>query len=78
MKYNTGTTDVADYCLTESDEAAAQGNFKKYRISKLSRKTLRSRGITHLFPIQYMTFDAVYDGKDVIGQARMCSCCLKF
>ena len=23
-----------------------------------------------MFPIQYMTFDPVYDGKDVIGQAR--------
>ena len=42
----------------------------EYCISKVSRKTLKSRGITHLFPIQYKTFDPIYDKKDVIGQAR--------
>ena len=53
------------------NEDSVNGNFKKFRISKSSRKILKSRGITHLFPIQYMTFDGIYDGKDAIGQARM-------
>lgn len=25
-----------------------------------------------MFPIQYKTYDYIYDGKDVIGQAREC------
>ena len=29
-------------------------------------------GIQHMFPIQYKTYDYIYDGKDVIGQAREC------
>ena len=31
---------------------------------------LLSRGITHLFPIQAMTFSTIFEGKDVIGRAR--------
>ena len=53
-----------------SDEFAVKGNLKLFRISKPSRKILKSRGVSHLFPIQYLTFDSVYDGMDVIGQAR--------
>ena len=52
------------------DEETKLGKFSKFRISKLTRKTLKERGIKFLFPIQYLTFDHVYDGKDVIGQAR--------
>lgn len=28
------------------------------------------RNVNYLFPIQYKTFDHVYNGEDVIGQAR--------
>ncbi|KAL0177076.1 hypothetical protein M9458_025970, partial [Cirrhinus mrigala] len=28
------------------------------------------RGVTYLFDIQVKTFNSVYDGKDLIGQAR--------
>lgn len=28
------------------------------------------RGVTYLFPIQVKTFDPVYEGKDLIAQAR--------
>ncbi len=52
------------------DVDSVKGNLKNFRISKASRTILKSRGIPHLFPIQYLTFDSVYDGKDVIGQAR--------
>lgn len=47
-----------------------RGKLKKYRISKASRRVLKLRGITHLFPIQYLTYNPVYEGKDVIGHAR--------
>lgn len=47
-----------------------KGKLKKFRISKGSRRVLKSRGITHLFPIQYLTYDPVYEGRDVIGHAR--------
>ena len=53
-----------------SKEDRRKGKLKNFRISKASRKVLKSRGITHLFPIQYLTYDHVYEGKDVIGQAR--------
>ena len=55
-----------------SNEERKKGRFKNFPISKASRKTLKSRGITHLFPIQYLTYDHVYNGKDVIAQARKC------
>lgn len=28
------------------------------------------RNVNYLFPIQYKTFDHIYNGEDVIGQAR--------
>lgn len=46
------------------------GKLSKFRISKVTKTKLKERGIKFLFPIQYHTFDYVYDGKDVIGQAR--------
>lgn len=46
------------------------GKLSKFRIQKATRKTLKGRGMKYLFPIQYLTFDHVYDGKDLIGQAR--------
>ena len=46
------------------------GKLSKFRISKTTRKKLKERGIKYLFPIQYQTFDHVYEGRDVIGQAR--------
>lgn len=32
--------------------------------------TLSARGVSYLFDIQVKTFDPVYDGEDVIAQAR--------
>ena len=55
---------------TISKEDQRKGKLKNFRISKASRKILKSRGITHLFPVQYLTYDHVYEGKDVITQAR--------
>ncbi|XP_012695891.2 nucleolar RNA helicase 2 [Clupea harengus] len=46
------------------------GAFKNFRITPPTINLLKARGVTHLFDIQVKTFDSVYDGKDVIAQAR--------
>ena len=52
------------------NDAKKLGKLSKFRISKPTRRTLKERGVKQLFPIQYLSFDSVYDGKDLIGQAR--------
>lgn len=44
----------------------------KFHISKQTRKTLKEPEIKHLFPMQYMTFDHVYDQ----GTCRTLSFCV--
>ena len=56
--------------LSDHSEEKKLGKLSKFRIRKSTRKLLRERGVKYLFPIQYMTFDHVYNGKDLIGQAR--------
>ena len=51
-------------------EPKTLGKLRNFRISKATRKKLKERGVKFLFPIQYRTFDHVYDNADVIGQAR--------
>ncbi|KAH9181405.1 hypothetical protein AeNC1_016619, partial [Aphanomyces euteiches] len=41
-----------------------------FRISNETIANLEKRGINQLFPIQAMTFDKIYDKKDLIGRAR--------
>ena len=53
-----------------SKEEKKLGKLSKFRIRKETKKLLKERGVKYLFPIQYMTFDHIYDDKDVIGQAR--------
>ena len=52
--------------VAESDPNALEN----FRISQPTMDNMRAAGIKALFPIQSMTFDHVYDGKDVIGQAK--------
>ncbi|XP_064789886.1 LOW QUALITY PROTEIN: nucleolar RNA helicase 2-like [Oncorhynchus masou masou] len=47
-----------------------EGAFSNFRISPNTIKLLQARGISFLFDIQTQTFNSVYEGKDVIGQAR--------
>ena len=56
--------------LEGDPEKDQKGKLKNFRISKQTRSVLKSRGVTRLFPIQYLTFDPVYEGNDVIGHAR--------
>ncbi|XP_014770272.1 nucleolar RNA helicase 2 isoform X1 [Octopus bimaculoides] len=46
------------------------GAFSNFRISDTSIQKLKANSIDYLFPIQSQTFDYVYDGHDVIAQAR--------
>eukprot|EP00741_Cyanophora_paradoxa_P003682 tig00000093_g3579.t1 len=41
-----------------------------FRVSEEAVKTLARRGINAFTPIQFETFDAIYDGRDVIGRSR--------
>ncbi|MGH0148880.1 UNVERIFIED_CONTAM: hypothetical protein FKN15_013744 [Acipenser sinensis] len=47
-----------------------EGAFSNFRISKETINLLKGRGVTYLFDIQSQTFNSVYDGKDVVAQAR--------
>lgn len=38
--------------------------------SETSFNYLTARGVKYLFPVQVKTFQPIYDGKDVIAQAR--------
>ena len=58
-----------DIPSTEASKGSKLGKLSRFRISKQTRKTLKERGVRSLFPIQYLSFDHVYDGKDLIGQA---------
>ncbi|XP_043841215.1 ATP-dependent RNA helicase DDX50-like [Dromiciops gliroides] len=47
-----------------------EGSFSRFPISEETIKLLKARGVTYLFPIQVKTFSPVYEGKDLIAQAR--------
>ncbi|XP_061820236.1 nucleolar RNA helicase 2 [Nerophis lumbriciformis] len=56
----------------EIDETPEQkeGAFSNFRISQNTIEKLKARGVSYLFDIQVKTFDCVYDGEDVLAQAR--------
>uniref|UniRef100_UPI0037E82CDC nucleolar RNA helicase 2 n=1 Tax=Semicossyphus pulcher TaxID=241346 RepID=UPI0037E82CDC len=47
-----------------------EGAFSNFRISQVTIDKLKARGVSYLFDIQVKTFNPVYDGEDVIAQAR--------
>ncbi|KAG7482648.1 nucleolar RNA helicase 2 [Solea senegalensis] len=47
-----------------------EGAFSNFRISQVTIDKLKARGVSYLFDIQVKCFDHVYDGEDVIAQAR--------
>uniref|UniRef100_A0A8C9NFN4 RNA helicase n=1 Tax=Serinus canaria TaxID=9135 RepID=A0A8C9NFN4_SERCA len=54
----------------ELTEEAKEGAFSNFPLSQNTIKLLTARGIKYLFPVQVKTFQPIYDGKDVIAQAR--------
>ncbi|XP_015229829.1 PREDICTED: nucleolar RNA helicase 2 [Cyprinodon variegatus] len=47
-----------------------EGAFSNFRISQATIDKLKARGVSYLFDIQVKSFNPVYDGEDVIAQAR--------
>uniref|UniRef100_A0A8C6KTF2 RNA helicase n=1 Tax=Nothobranchius furzeri TaxID=105023 RepID=A0A8C6KTF2_NOTFU len=47
-----------------------EGAFSNFRISQITIDKLKARGVSYLFDIQVKSFNPVYDGEDVIAQAR--------
>lgn len=58
--------------FTTDDDAADDDSkpLKNFRIEPATIEALEKAGIKTLFPIQWKCFDAVYEGKDLIGRAR--------
>ncbi|XP_077420455.1 nucleolar RNA helicase 2 isoform X2 [Vanacampus margaritifer] len=55
---------------TEETPEQKEGAFSNFRISQGTIQKLKARGVAYLFDIQSQTFDHVYDGHDVLAQAR--------
>nr|XP_033474648.1 nucleolar RNA helicase 2 [Epinephelus lanceolatus] len=55
---------------TEETPEQKEGAFSNFRISQVTIDKLKARGVSYLFDIQVKTFNPVYDGEDVIAQAR--------
>ncbi|KAI3377095.1 hypothetical protein L3Q82_000294 [Scortum barcoo] len=55
---------------TEATPEQREGAFSNFRISQVTIDKLKARGVSYLFDIQVKTFNPVYDGEDVIAQAR--------
>nr|XP_029123324.1 DEAD-box ATP-dependent RNA helicase 7-like [Elaeis guineensis] len=61
----------------EDEDAANPNAMSKFRISKVLREKLKSKGIESLFPIQAMTYDSILDGSDLVDrykEARKTGC----
>lgn len=56
--------------VTTSVGGTENPQLEDFRISAVTQANLKKRGIHTLFPIQAMTFDKIYDGKDLMGRAR--------
>ncbi|NXX75566.1 DDX21 helicase, partial [Urocolius indicus] len=54
----------------ELTEEAKEGAFSNFPLSQNTINLLKARGVKYLFPVQVETFHPIYDGKDVIAQAR--------
>ncbi|KAM8806378.1 nucleolar RNA helicase 2-like [Eudromia elegans] len=54
----------------ELTQEARDGAFSKFPLSPSTVSLLKARGVKYLFPVQVKTFQPIYDGKDLIAQAR--------
>uniref|UniRef100_A0A6I8NHJ4 RNA helicase n=1 Tax=Ornithorhynchus anatinus TaxID=9258 RepID=A0A6I8NHJ4_ORNAN len=61
------TDDEPEQVLTPEQK---EGAFSNFPISEQTIRLLKDRGVTYLFPIQVKTFHHVYEGRDVVAQAR--------
>ena len=54
----------------KDNEIARNGDFSKFEISEETAENLKSNGYNYLFPIQQNTFNAIFEGHDLIGRDR--------
>lgn len=54
----------------ESSEVINPYAVSNFKISDALRKKLKTKGIEALFPIQALTFNAIFEGNDLVGRAR--------
>ncbi|CAH8664923.1 unnamed protein product [Dicrocoelium dendriticum] len=66
----TSFSTVQSMSVTLDTENSEEGEFSRYKISKKLVKRLRKRGILKLYPVQYKTFDSIYNGNDAVVLAR--------
>mmetsp|Transcript_1766 Transcript_1766/g.3346 ORF Transcript_1766/g.3346 Transcript_1766/m.3346 type:complete len:823 (-) Transcript_1766:552-3020(-) len=52
------------------DEEPVPPAVSDFRVSEDTSAALEKRGITHFTPIQFETFDLIYDGNDIVGKSR--------
>uniref|UniRef100_A0A669C1Y4 RNA helicase n=1 Tax=Oreochromis niloticus TaxID=8128 RepID=A0A669C1Y4_ORENI len=69
-KIKKNTEEQTDTEVSEETPEQKEGAFSNFRISKVTIDKLKARGVSYLFDIQVKTFNHVYDGEDVIAQAR--------
>ena len=67
-KSSSATASTAATATTPA--SAGQFDVSQFRLSAVTVQALKERGISSLFEIQAKTFDAILDGKDVVGRAR--------
>lgn len=53
-----------------NSEDSEKGLLSKFRIHEKTRALLEGKGIKTLFPIQFSTFDLIFDGHDLVGRER--------
>ncbi|XP_064001645.1 nucleolar RNA helicase 2-like [Pogoniulus pusillus] len=68
----SGDTDAGeqDSVAEELTEEEKEGAFSNFPLTQDTINLLKARGVKYLFPVQVTTFQPIYDGKDVIAQAR--------
>mmetsp|Transcript_4478 Transcript_4478/g.7852 ORF Transcript_4478/g.7852 Transcript_4478/m.7852 type:complete len:783 (-) Transcript_4478:158-2506(-) len=52
------------------EEGDLSHDFSSYRISELTVKTLKAKGIEKMTDVQYGTYDDLFDGRDMIARSR--------
>eukprot|EP00262_Sarcandra_glabra_P017166 TRINITY_DN5799_c0_g1_i1.p1 TRINITY_DN5799_c0_g1~~TRINITY_DN5799_c0_g1_i1.p1 ORF type:complete len:736 (-),score=173.37 TRINITY_DN5799_c0_g1_i1:265-2472(-) len=72
MEKESGSGDEEGEVIAEDGEVEIPNPnaISKFKISKVLREKLKSKGIESLFPIQAMTFDIILKGSDLVGRAR--------
>lgn len=54
----------------QQDDIRSEGDIRNFPLNPNTVRSLQERNIKELFPIQIQTFHPVFEGKDVIAQAR--------